>query len=176
MEESLTKFNDKICSDKRTAVVPWSFAQRLVEIRKQTLPVSPISVPNTPTIWGFPSKPASSSSHQNNPWARDTRNSQPLFQKIPGQAHQSLARATRLATTIPMPVRCRYVLFMIYNDGLCLRAIESQSLSNDQLFDRMRLEYRQSKGWFRTWFGLWIFSHCDFYKVSPDCPVSYLVS
>ncbi|UPK95393.1 hypothetical protein LCI18_006328 [Fusarium solani-melongenae] len=73
-----------------------------------------------------------------------------------------------MAITIPaamsMPVMCRYVLFMVDTDGLCLRTIESQSLSNEQLFDRMRIEYRLLKGWFRTWFGLWIFSHCDFYK------------
>ncbi|RSL88897.1 hypothetical protein CEP51_001518 [Fusarium floridanum] len=83
---------------------------------------------------------------------------------IPGQAQQSLTPVTGLPTVIPMPVKDRYVLFMVDKDALFLRAIESQSLSNDQLFDRLRLEYRQLKGWFRTWFGLWIFSHCDFYK------------
>ncbi|KAI8654341.1 Cytochrome b5 heme-binding domain-containing protein [Fusarium sp. Ph1] len=153
-----------ICSNTRIAVVPRSFAQRLVEIRKQTLPVSPISVPNTPTIWGFPSTPTSSSSHQSNPWARDTHNWQPLSRKIQGQAKQPQAAATSLPTAIPMTVKCRYVLFIVDTDRLYLRTIESQSLSNEQLFDRMRLEYRLLKGWFRTWFGLWIFSHCDFYK------------
>ncbi|RSM03366.1 hypothetical protein CEP52_007417 [Fusarium oligoseptatum] len=158
---------DCICGDTRTAVVPELFAKSLVEIRKQTLPMSPSSIATAAS--GTPSAiptPATSSGHQSNLQTQPAHNFQPVSQHPTVPAQRTSVKATSLPNAIPMPVVGRYVLLMVDTDGLRLRAIESQALSNEQLFDRMRLEYRQLKGWFRTWFGLWIFSHCDFYKAS----------
>ncbi|RTE84325.1 hypothetical protein BHE90_001192 [Fusarium euwallaceae] len=156
-----------ICGDTRTEVVPELFAKNLVEIRKQTLPMSPSSI--TTAASGTPSAiptPATSSGHQSNLQTQPTHNFEPVSQHPTVPAQRTSVKATSLPNAIPMPAVGRYVLLMVDTDGLRLRAIESQALSNEQLFDRMRLEYRQLKGWFRTWFGLWIFSHCDFYKAS----------
>lgn len=64
-----------------------------------------------------------------------------------------------------MPQDERYVLFMVPTDRLQLSEIEAQGLCNEELFKRMREEYYRTKGWFRRWFGLMRFSHCEFYKV-----------
>ncbi|KAI8652845.1 Cytochrome b5 heme-binding domain-containing protein [Fusarium keratoplasticum] len=128
-----------VCQDTRIVAVPELFAQGLVEIRK------PLS-------------------HGGSPQSQSSRNLQPYPRQSPVPMQQSPVIATAPSVVIPMPVNIRHVHFMVDSDGLRHRAFESQFLSNEQLFDRLRLDYRQLKGWFRTWFGLSIFSHCDFYR------------
>jgi hypothetical protein len=78
------------------------------------------------------------------------------------------------ATVVSIPDDKRFVMFLTGSQKLHLSEIESQMLCNEELFQRMREEYRRAKGWFRSWFGLMKFAHCDFYKVCKLNPCQHL--
>jgi hypothetical protein len=163
---TLITLSIKICHDTRKAMVPESFGKRLIEIN-QTLALSSTSTATSSTT-AFTSPPSSLTlpSSQKKPQDQSTGKVYLLSSQALALERQSSTMAATVPTVIPMPITSRYVLFMVNSDRLLLRAIESQSLSNDQFFRRLRFEYRQLRGWFRTWLGLSIFSHCDFQKVN----------
>ncbi|OBS29652.1 hypothetical protein FPOA_03591 [Fusarium poae] len=148
-----------VCGDIRREVVPKVFAHGVVTIRKQTLPIS--SPPSGPPPNNFaktspisPTQPGSQDLHSH--------------QQISYQDRTPLTRTSvvpeALPVTISIPSTSRFIMFFVDSGGLQLIPIESKSLCNEQLFCQLRAEYRQVKGWFKTWFGLMTFSHCDFHQ------------
>ncbi|KAF5577661.1 phosphorylase superfamily [Fusarium pseudocircinatum] len=156
-----------ICGDIRREVVPEAFARRVVKIRAQTMPVSSASTAASPNLFKSQNEPSPS---------------QRAGHGIYKYQHTSIQHATpghgsitsrALPATISMPSTNRYILFFVDSGGLKLSAIESESLCNEQLFRKMRSEFRRIKGWFKTWFGLMTFSHCDFYQFEQWHPDRY---
>lgn len=176
-ELSITSY-DQICQDTRTAVVPQTFARRLLQVieedlTEQTWLVSPTLAPTTTLTLDSLPPPTVLSIFQSDPWPQPFERSRQRGQ-VYFSSPEDIERAPEcpeVTSTLPLatPVSngSRFILFMVNRGGLHLHEIDSYSMSNDQLFDRMRFAYRQSRGWFRTWFGLTIFSHCDFCKASP---------
>ncbi|KAH7187768.1 heterokaryon incompatibility protein-domain-containing protein [Fusarium oxysporum] len=152
-----------LCGDIRTAAVPDSFARRVVKLRKNTLPSTSVTTAMTPAPFAGP-PPAPTyiyhSASQSNSPQNLPRPSLQNFSLDP----QSSPAPTFLGITIPVPQTSRHIFFMVGSDRLHLRTIESQGLCNEQLFRKMRSEYRQVRGWFKCWFGLMTYSHCDFYR------------
>lgn len=142
-------------------MVPKAFAQRVVNIREQTLPVS--SAPGRASPNFFKGQPEPSLC-QNSVHGIYKYPQPPTQHATPGQTS---IMSSALPATISMPSTSRYIMFSVDSGGLKLSAIESKSLCNEQLFRQMRSEFRRIKGWFKTWFGLMTFSHCDFYQVCP---------
>lgn len=71
--------------------------------------------------------------------------------------------------------RCIYFITssesLLEPQNLYRSEIGSVGTCNDTLFHEMRrLIYFKNKGWLGAWFGLNIFSHCEFYKVSSTTP------
>ncbi|RSL73984.1 hypothetical protein CEP53_000607 [Fusarium sp. AF-6] len=102
-----------ICGDTRTAVVPESFAESLVQIRKQTLPMSPSSITTAApgTHSAIPTH-ATSSGHQSNLQAQSAHNFQPVSQNPTVPAQWIAVKPTGLLNATPMPAVDRYVLLM----------------------------------------------------------------
>ncbi|PNP82211.1 hypothetical protein FNYG_04400 [Fusarium nygamai] len=150
-----------ICGDIRREVVPEAFARRVVKIRAQTLPVSSASTAASPNLFKSQTEPSSSQNAGHGIYKYQQTSIQ---HATPGQ---SSITSSALPATISMPSTSRYIMFFVDSGGLKLSAIESDSLCNEQLFRQMRSEFRRAKGWFKTWFGLMTFSHCDFYQVCP---------
>lgn len=138
-----------------------AFARRVVKIRAQTLPVSSAPTGASPNFLKGHSEPSPSQTAVHGVYKYQQSSIQ---QTTPGET-SIISRA--LPATISMPSTSRYIMFFVDSGGLKLSAIESKSLCNEQLFRQMRSEFRRIKGWFKTWFGLMTFSHCDFYQVCP---------
>ncbi|KAF5234784.1 hypothetical protein FANTH_11973 [Fusarium anthophilum] len=155
-----------LCGDIRRQMVPKAFARRVVKIRAQTLPVSSASADASPNF---------SKGHTERSPSQTTTHGVYKYQQssikhsTPGQ---SSIISSGLPATISMPSTSRYIMFFVDSGGLKLSAIESESLCNEQLFRQMRSEFRRIKGWFKTWFGLMKFSHCDFYQFEQWHPES----
>lgn len=59
----------------------------------------------------------------------------------------------------------RFVYFLIPSYRLEYSEIKSNRTCNDAFFHRLRVEYYRRRGWIKSWFGLMVFSHCEFHKV-----------
>ncbi|KAG4260818.1 hypothetical protein FPRO03_02641 [Fusarium proliferatum] len=141
-----------VCGDIRRQVVPKAFAQRVVNIREQTLPVSSAPGGASPNFSKGHTEP---SPGQNSVHGISKYPQPPTQHATPGQTS---IMSSALPATILMPSTSRYVMFFVELEGLKLSAIESKPLCNEKLFRQMRSEFRRTKGWFKTWFGLMTFS------------------
>ncbi|KAI6763227.1 hypothetical protein HG531_013124 [Fusarium graminearum] len=151
-----------VCGDIRREVVPKTFARGVIKIREQTLPMSspPCTAPPEVSMANTKPSPTPSGSHSLHIYPQKSMQDPTPFTRT------SIV-SDALPVTISMPSTSRYIMFFVNSGGLQLRPIESKSLCNEQLFCQLRAEYRQAKGWFKTWFGLMTFSHCDFHQVGP---------
>ncbi|WXC44358.1 hypothetical protein QX201_004093 [Fusarium graminearum] len=151
-----------VCGDIRREVVPKTFARGVIKIREQTLPMSspPCTAPPEVSMADTKPSPTPSGSHSLHIYPQKSMQDPTPFTRT------SIV-SDALPVTISMPSTSRYIMFFVNSGGLQLRPIESKSLCNEQLFCQLRAEYRQAKGWFKTWFGLMTFSHCDFHQVGP---------
>lgn len=60
----------------------------------------------------------------------------------------------------------RFVFLSIKKgQNLCLAQISVWNVGDQGFFAALRREYRKHKGWFRKWFSVWKFAHCDFTMV-----------
>uniref|UniRef100_A0A4E9E9G8 Uncharacterized protein n=1 Tax=Gibberella zeae TaxID=5518 RepID=A0A4E9E9G8_GIBZA len=148
-----------VCGDIRREVVPKTFARGVIKIREQTLPMSspPCIAPPEVSMADTKPSPTPSGSHSLHIYPQKSMQDPTPFTRT------SIV-SDALPVTISMPSTSRYIMFFVNSGGLQLRPIESKSLCNEQLFCQLRAEYRQAKGWFKTWFGLMTFSHCDFHQ------------
>lgn len=69
------------------------------------------------------------------------------------------------------PPTSRHIFFIVAsgtNPGDIHRLAQTavQSFTTAQFFQWLRSEYFRLRGFLQSWFGLWEFSHCEFYKVS----------
>ncbi|KAF4966909.1 hypothetical protein FSARC_5473 [Fusarium sarcochroum] len=148
-----------ICGDPRRGVVPETFARDVIQLGKQTMAGSsaPASIPMgtiTGSSGATPNMAPTQHQHTHHQNTGQSTTSNPTGPVV--------SNGSSVAVNIPST--SRYVMFMVESDTLHLAVIESQSLCNERLFARLRSEYRQMKGWIKSWFGLMTFSHCDFYK------------
>lgn len=50
--------------------------------------------------------------------------------------------------------------------GIRVSQIEVQHYKDGQFYETLRDRYLQLRGFMRNWFGVWIYSHCDFVMVN----------
>lgn len=63
----------------------------------------------------------------------------------------------------------RHVLFIVNHGGdYKLAQLRVERDNSRSFFKKMKQEYFHLRGFFRGWFGIWRFDHCDFYKVSKS--------
>lgn len=56
-------------------------------------------------------------------------------------------------------------LITAQHDKLGVHAIKSNGISDEEFALQLRSCYFKSKGWFRAYFSIYTFSHCEFVKV-----------
>jgi hypothetical protein len=78
-----------------------------------------------------------------------------------------LRRSGLKANIVDMSITRQRVLFLAKRGGdYRLAQICVSNMNSHTFFSSMRKEYYRLRGFLRTWFSVWRYSHCDFYKVS----------
>jgi hypothetical protein len=92
----------------------------------------------------------------------------------PGTGSASRKPHTSSATPLSMPkhtdknFRPLHV-FLLVRVGMVTKVSQiviNKETTSPVFFKNLRLDYFRLRGFLRTWFGVWRYSHCDFYQVS----------
>jgi hypothetical protein len=150
------------CGETRSATLPKEYARYIVKLRKETSN-------ERSRASGRDSSTVTPSTNQSLAPGTAKSGSQMTYQAPqPGKLAGTYTPAPRMSvqngSASPIPSQDLYVLFMVPAVGLRLVEIHSVAVCNEGLFKTMREEYNRAKGLFRSWFGLMVFSHCEFYK------------
>lgn len=89
-----------------------------------------------------------------------------MSQSSEGQITTSTNTSTQLST----PILPSYRILLLVRTGrdYKLSQIDVSVLSCNQFFSRLRTSYLGLRGFLRTYFSVWRYSHCDFYMVTPS--------
>ncbi|KAK1719150.1 hypothetical protein BDP67DRAFT_172978 [Colletotrichum lupini] len=165
------------CGQRRSQITPEIFGCSLLElINKGTMDALPSPSPKTHTTSGTSIAPLTSTS---------TGNSELVASNV-------LSDTTSARTSLPemagdggndeniTPCRLRETdhpetfVFMIGMSGsLRLHQIRLIDQNTTAFAGGMRDGYRRVRGFWRYWFSIYIFSHCDFFEFEKFCSLSY---
>ena len=155
------------CGEDRVEDVPMFFADQIV--RKQVLQPQdlPTSNPQIPTRNGAAPPPTGHSlldcrqtmSTSSTP-RQHYSSSQQSSTSILTYGGQGAQTAAKNVTDFALYV----LLGVAVGDDLCLKRIDILDYRDDKFFEQLRDAYIGAKGLLRGIFGIWVYSHCDFFK------------
>ena len=74
---------------------------------------------------------------------------------------------------VSLSLQSHFVLLGVaVGDGNQLAQIEISNCKDDDFFQQLRISYNTTKGFLRRVFGIWIYAHCDFFKVPKSPPTA----
>ena len=81
------------------------------------------------------------------------------------------ARDKSAMKKVTLPLQSLFVLLGVaVGDGNQLAQIEISNCKDDDFFQQLRISYDTTKGFLRRVFGIWMYAHCDFFKVPKSPP------
>ena len=160
------------CDEERTEDVPIYYAEKVT----RTFSRSCQSGPRQDAVKGPPQSQRTSqgsfTSSSSKPTAPQGGHNMAQITKRDSTHNRTEAAGDNSAMkNFSLPLRSLFVLLGVgLGDGNQLAQIEISNCKDDDFFQQLRTSYNTTKGFLRRVFGIWIYAHCDFFKVPKSPP------
>ncbi|OTA55095.1 hypothetical protein K449DRAFT_453147 [Hypoxylon sp. EC38] len=82
----------------------------------------------------------------------------------------SLSDTTNDAHVTIDNINMKYVFIIIKASGSKLVQLEVANMKAVEFFRNLTAQYKQTRGFFRTWFSIYVYNHCDFVRIQKWNP------
>ncbi|KAI9155619.1 Ankyrin-3 [Paramyrothecium foliicola] len=154
------------CGHTRFAAVPEGFAHKLAQLIQKYNSTSPtIHIPAPAALRQSAQASHAISSGTQPPAAL------PSDPPVVGSPAPTTAAAPASTITSPEESQKRKFIFLMVNrDRLRLHQVNSTNQGTERFAKELREGYRKLRGFWRFWFSVYAYSHCDFVKFEKFCP------
>ncbi|CAG8909772.1 unnamed protein product [Penicillium egyptiacum] len=152
------------CGDPRWVVVPQSFALKIEEYSRTN--AAPPDGSNDP-VYSRSLPGIAASAHGSGEGAKSQINSgQASGSNHSGSRAQCRSLENGQKLSYQLHAFLVLVNFSIFGSTHCLAQTAVHDMSDDEFFTWIRTSYYSHRGFLATWFGLYKYAHCEFFRVS----------
>jgi len=170
----------KECGEQRWAEVPAGFARAVTQsartylIRCQLLAYpGSAQPPQAAHSKQLPSSTSMPSSKAAEGFAKGTQADD--GSESPSRNPRLGANPNTNTSTASSPLTSQRVFFLVAaGSGFRLAQIRVEKLTTYEFFRELRQQYNDLRRFFRRWLSIWVYSHCDFYRVRNTSFITYL--
>ena len=155
------------CGEDRYEEVPIFFAEQTVRKRRSQPLDLPASNPQMPIQNGLASSPTNHgfcTSQQGTPIFSNSFQNDFKSQQFPAPKLTNGGQGAQVAANYSTEFGLHVLLNVPVGDDLHMRRIDILDYRDDRFFEQLRAAYISAKGLLRRVFGIWIYSHCNFFK------------